>query len=93
MGFKDKQIRDIYVKQNNWITILAILIGLPLGYVMLDYIYKNALSDSFDFNASIKTISYVYAILGTFIVSYVMNRILASKIKKIDMVSSLKSNE
>ena len=93
LGFKDKQIRDIYVKQNNWITILAILIGLPLGYVMLDYIYKNALSDSFDFNASIKTISYVYAILGTFIVSYVMNRILASKIKKIDMVSSLKSNE
>lgn len=93
LGFKDKQIRDIYVKQNNWITVLAILIGLPLGYLMLDYIYKNALSDSFDFNASIKTISYMYAIVGTFIVSYVMNRILASKIKKIDMVTSLKSNE
>lgn len=93
LGFKDKQIRDIYVKQNNWITVVAIVIGLPLGYVMLDYIYKNALSDSFDFDASIKLVSYIYAIVGTFIVSYAMNRVLSSKIKKIDMVTSLKSNE
>ena len=93
LGFKDQQIRSIFIKQNNWITLLAILLGLPLGYLMLDYIYKNALSDAFDFDASVHLISYAYAILGTFIVSYVMNSILARKIKTIDMVSSLKANE
>ena len=33
------------------------------------------------------------AAVGTFIISYVVSRILARKIKKIDMVTSLKGNE
>lgn len=93
LGFKDRQIRSIFIKQNNWIAIVAILIGLPFGYLMLDYIYTNALSEGFDFDATVHLISYAYAIIGTFLVSYIMNLILARKIKSIDMVSSLKANE
>lgn len=31
LGFKDKQIKKIYIKQNNWIAIISIILGLPLG--------------------------------------------------------------
>jgi putative ABC transport system permease protein len=93
LGFKDKQIQDIFIKQNNCIVCIAIVIGLPLGYYLVDYIYKNAIGDNYDFDASIQTISYLFAIVGTFIVSYVMNKVLARKVKTINMVSSLKANE
>ncbi|MDO4283211.1 MAG: FtsX-like permease family protein [Clostridia bacterium] len=93
LGFKNQYIKKIFVKQNIWITILAIAIGLPLGFLMTDYIFKSALSDSYDFNANIKLISYVYSIIGTFVVSFIVNKILSGKIKTIDMVTSLKGNE
>ena len=93
LGFTDKQIKKIYVKQNNWIAVISIIIGLPLGFYMTDYIFKMALSDSYDFGASIKMISYVYSAIGTWIVSFVFSKLLARKIGKIDMVTSLKGNE
>ena len=93
LGFTDKQIKKIYIKQNNWIAVISIIIGLPLGFYMTDYIFKMALSDSYDFGASIKMISYVYSAIGTWIVSYMFSKFLARKIGKIDMVTSLKGNE
>ena len=93
LGFKDKQIEEIFVKQNTWIMIVAIVIGLPLGYFMVSYIYANALNDTYDFPAVVNVLSYIYAIVGTILVSYIMNKLLARKIKTIDMVSSLKANE
>lgn len=93
LGFKDKKIKKIYVKQNNWITIISIIIGLPLGFWMTDFIFKMALSDTYDFGAKIQFISYVYATVGTYIVSLVFSKILSRKVKKIDMVTSLKGNE
>ena len=93
LGFKDKQIKKIYTKQNNWITFISIIIGLPLGYLLLDFIFVSALSDGYDFNAKIELISYIYAALGTLIVSFVVSKILGKKVNKIDMVTSLKGNE
>lgn len=93
LGFKSKQIKKIFIKQNIWLTVASIIIGLPLGFIMTDYIFKSALGDAYDFNAQIKFISYVYAIVGTYIVSIFVNKILAKKVKTIDMVTSLKGNE
>ena len=93
LGFKDKQIKNIFVKQNLWLTIVGIVFGLPLGFWMLDYIFKSALGDSYDFNAYIKLVSYLYATVGSFVVSVIVNKVLSRKVKKIDMVSSLKGNE
>ncbi len=93
LGFKDKQIKKIYIKQNNLITIVSIILGLPLGFYMVDFIFKMALSESYDFSAKIRVLSYIYAIIGTYIVSFICSKILAKKVNKIDMVTSLKGNE
>lgn len=93
LGFKDKQIKNIFVKQNLWLTVVGIVFGLPLGFLMLDYIFKSALGDNYDFNAYISLISYLYATLGSLVVSVVVNKVLSRKVKSIDMVSSLKGNE
>ena len=93
LGYKYKQIKKIFIKQNIWIGIFAIIIALPLGNYMTDYIFKNAIGDTYDFEAMIKPITFIMSSIGTFVVVYIVNQFLAKKIKKIDMVSSLKGNE
>ena len=93
LGFKDKQIKNIFVKQNLWLTVAGIVIGLPLGFWMLDYIFKSALGENYDFNAYIKPVSYLYAVVGSLVVSIIVNKVLSRKVKRIDMVTSLKGNE
>lgn len=93
LGFSDKKIKKIFVRQNNIIAVISIIIGLPLGYYLTDWLFKTAIEEHYDFGASINMITYVFAGLGTFIVSYLVSKFLARKIKNIDMVSSLKGNE
>lgn len=93
LGFKDKQIKNIFVKQNNWIAIISIIIGLPLGWYLTDWLFKTAIEEHYDFGASITLQSYIIAAIGTFIVSFVVSKFLARKVKNIDMVTSLKANE
>ena len=93
LGFKDKQIKKIFITQNIWISIVAILISMPLGFILTDYIFKNAIGDTYDFSASIKPITFILSAIGTYIVSLLINMLLSRKVRKIDMVSSLKGNE
>ena len=93
LGFKDRQIKNIFIKQNNWIAIISIIIGLPIGYYLTDWLFKTAIEEHYDFGASITTRTYIIAAIGTFLVSYLVSKFLARKIKNIDMVSSLKGNE
>lgn len=93
LGFKDKQIQSIFIKQNNWIAIISISIGLPLGFYLTDWLFKTALEEHYDFCAFITIRTYIISAIGTFIVSYLVSKFLAKKIKKIDMVTSLKTNE
>lgn len=93
LGFSDKKIRKIFVQQNNWITILSIIIGLPTGYYMTSWIFKSVIADNYDFSAYINLSTYLIAIIGTILVSIIVSRMLSKKVNKIDMVSSLKANE
>lgn len=93
LGFSDKKIKKIFVQQNNWITILSIIIGLPTGYYMTSWIFKSVIADNYDFSAYINLSTYLIAIIGTYLVSFIVSKMLSKKINKIDMVSSLKANE
>ncbi len=93
LGFEDKKIRKIFIKQNNWISVISIIFGLPLGFYLTDWLFKTAIEEHYDFGAFITLRTYIIASIGTFAVSYLVSKFLARKVKKIDMVSSLKGNE
>jgi ABC-type antimicrobial peptide transport system permease subunit len=93
LGFKDKQIENIFIKQNNWVAIISIIFGLPMGFYLTDWLFKTAIEEHYDFGAFITTRTYIISAIGTFIVSYLVSKFLARKIKRIDMVTSLKGNE
>ena len=93
LGFDDRKIKNIFIKQNNWISIISIIFGLIFGYYLTDWIFKTAIEEHFDFGASIKLTTYILSALGTFMVSYIVSKYLSRKINNIDMVTSLKGNE
>ena len=93
LGFKDSQIENIFIKQNNWIAVVSIIIGLPSGFYLTDWLFKTAIEEHYDFGAFISTNTYILSAIGTFTVSYLVSKFLARKIRKIDMVTSLKAIE
>lgn len=93
LGFENNIIKKIFIKQNSFISIISIILGLPLGYCLTKWIFKMAIDEHYDFSAHITIKTYIIAILGTYIISYVVSNIVAKKIKNINMVTSLKGNE
>lgn len=93
LGFNDDKIKKIFIKQNNIISIISIILGMPLGYYLTDWLFKTAIDEKYDFGASINIQTYIMAAVGTFLISYIVSKILSKKISSIDMVSSLKGNE
>jgi putative ABC transport system permease protein len=92
LGFSKKKIKALLRAQNTWLTIIGILIGLPVGFAML-VLMMTTMAESSDFPASVAPLSLLLCIAFTFLVSFVVNWVLSSKVKTIDMVSSLKSVE
>ena len=92
MGFHPKQIRSLLSMQNIWLTILGIIIGVPVGFWLVDFMLST-MPASLDMRMFISIESVIISILGTFIVSVAVNLLLSRNIRKIDMVSALKSIE
>ena len=93
LGFSNEKIGKLFRQQNLWITIVAIILGLPLGYLVTGYIFTNAIGDIYDFSISVKPLTCILSAAGTFVVSYLITLFMTRKIRGIDMVQSLKSNE
>ena len=93
LGFSDKKIGRIFIQQNLWIAIVAIIIGLPVGYGVVDYIFREAIAETYDFSIAVTVLTCMLSTLGTFAVSYIVSKWLTRRIAKIDMVKSLKANE
>ncbi|MDO4870721.1 MAG: FtsX-like permease family protein [Candidatus Saccharibacteria bacterium] len=93
LGFSDRKIANIFIQQNVWITIMAIIIGLPLGYVVTDFIFKVAIDESYDFAVFATLHTCLISAIETFLTSIVVSLWLTRRVAKIDMVKSLKGNE
>ena len=59
LGFEDSRIKRIFVKQNNWIAIAAIIIGLPLGKGLTSWLFKICIEDKYDIDTFIRFITYL----------------------------------
>jgi len=93
LGFDNKRIKKIFIKQNNWIAIIAAILGMPFGYYITDYVFKMVEERDYDFGATITINSYIISFVITVLTAYLVSLLITRKIKNIDMVESLKANE
>lgn len=92
LGFSNSRIRKLMIQQNLWLTIIGIILGLPVGYQFI-LILLSTVQATIDMTVYIPTAIYLLSILGTFGLSWMINRLLSRKVYHIDMVSALKANE
>ena len=92
VGFKDRKIANLLISQNLWLTVLGILIGLPAGIGVLQYLL-DALASEYEMKLMLGPATYLVSILLTFLVSLAVGVIVALKNRSIDMVAALKTEE
>jgi putative ABC transport system permease protein len=92
LGFKSSHLRKLLLTQNLWFTTIGFLIGVPLGRETLQYLW-GTMGDSFYLKATISIKTLVITFLITYVVSILVNLMFSGKIKKLNMVESLKDNE
>lgn len=92
VGFRDRHIGKILISQNIWLTVLGILIGLPAGIGVLNYLI-TALAAEYEMRAVIGPVTVVVSIVLTLGVSLLVGFFVARKNRKIDMVEALKGAE
>lgn len=92
LGFKTNALRKLLLTQNLWFTTIGYLLGIPVGYYILKVMWESS-GDSFYILPSISLMNLVITAAITFSLSILVNMMFSRKIKKLDMVESLKSAE
>lgn len=92
LGFKSSYLRKLLLTQNLWFTTIGFVIGVPLGLETLQYLW-GTMGDSFYLKASLSLKTLIITFLITYVVSILVNLMFSGKIKKLNMVESLKDNE
>ena len=92
LGFKTGALRKLLLTQNLWFTAVGFLLGLPVGYYILAIMWESS-GDSFYILPSISLTNFLLTAAITFSLSILVNLMFSRKIKKLDMVESLKDVE
>ena len=92
LGFKTSKLRRLLLTQNLWFTTIGFVIGVPLGIAVLQYLF-GTMGDSFYLPVHLSLKTLVVTFLITYVVSVLVNLMFSGKLKKLDMVESLKDNE
>ena len=92
VGFKDSKIGRLLISQNLWLTVLGILIGVPAGIGILQYLL-TALASEYELKLVLGLPTWLISILLTFGVSLIVGLMVARKNRHIDMVAALKTSE
>ena len=93
LGFYDKEVYTYVTRETILLTIIGIALGLIGGYFLNYFIIGTCEINMLRFAKVIDPISYLYAILITVAFTIIVNVITYFALKKIDMISSLKSVE
>ena len=92
IGFKDSRIGRLLISQNLWLTVLGVLIGIPAGAGVLQYLL-TALASEYELKLVLGLSTWLVSIPLTFGVSLAVGLMVARKNRNIDMVAALKTAE
>ena len=93
LGFYDGEVASYVYRENILLTIIGSVVGMVLGNLLHRYIILTVEVEEAMFGRQIHWQSYLYSFLFTVAFSLFVNWVMFYKLKKIDMVESLKSVE
>lgn len=93
LGFYDNEVSAYVYRENVILTLIGVLTGAVFGIFLHRYIIRTVEVDAVMFGRNINPVSFLYCGLLTIGFSMIVNLFMHQKLKKIDMVESLKSVE
>lgn len=93
LGFYDGEVSQYVFRENILLSFIGILAGAVFGIFLHRYVITTVEVDAVMFGRNIKPMSFVYSGIITFGFSMFVNMVMHFKLKKINMVESLKSVE
>lgn len=91
LGFFDSEVSAYVYRENIFLTLIGMVFGLILGIFLHKFIIITAEIDYVMFGRQIKNLSYLYSSVLTIFFSVLVNFVMYFKLKKVNMVESLKS--
>lgn len=93
LGFYNKETAAYVYRENIVLTVIGIIFGIIFGIILHRFVIVTVEVDLVMFGRNIDPSSFIYSILLTFLFSAFVNFVMYFKLRKIDMVESLKSVE
>lgn len=93
LGFYDMEVAEYVYRENVILTIFGILAGAGIGLALHQYIIHTVEVDMMMFGRTVFPRSYLFSGLLTLVFSLFVNYMMYYRLKKIDMIESLKSVE
>lgn len=93
LGFYNNELTMYIYRENIILTLLGILVGLVLGFFEHRYVLQTVELDMLMFSPDVHPLSYLYASLITVFFTVIVGIVVYFKLKKVDMIEALKSNE
>ena len=93
LGFYPRETSSYVFRENIILTGISAIVGLPLGKLLHSFIMSELQVSLMNFDVHVAPLSYIYALVGTFVFSMIVNLVMKKKLDKISMIESLKSVE
>ena len=93
LGFYPKEVRFYCLRENLVLSVLAGVLGMPLGYLFTHAVMSRILLDNMTYSITIRSVSYVLSLTCTALFAVIVNIFMRRQIRKINMAESLKAVE
>ena len=91
LGFYDKEVSAYIYRENVILTLIGAVVGLGLGVILHQFIMITVEVENMMFGRLINPLSYAAAFVLTIVMGTIVNLVMNKKLKKVEMVESLKS--
>lgn len=93
LGFTRREVNLYVFRENLWLSLLGVLVGFVLGKYLHLYIMNSVEVEMIRFGRQILPVSYLLAAVLTLVFTLIVSVVMSRKLRKVDMVESLKSVE
>ena len=93
LGFTPREVDAYIFRETMLLSVIGAVVGMLLGVVMEGFVITTAEVDQVMFGRDIHAVSFVIAFALTLLFSLIVAVAMRKKLRRINMVESLKSNE
>lgn len=93
LGFYNNEVDAYITKENIFLTIIGLAIGLFFGSYLSHFIISTCETENLMFVRQVNFLSYIYSSIITISFTIIVNIVTHFSLKKIDMIESLKGVE